>query len=261
MSGSGIGHLLGRGDLARRIVGVRRLVSHRDDDVLDHPQRLDAAALGGGGQVGQHLRERERPGVGVHESEFHAPVRTTIGGGVASASDGGCYGLGHGSRRAGPVGLRLPAGGEGSRHQQLRPGHRGGGLVVDTFWDLPHTREMIAQYARVWKGPARRVVNTHHNGDHCWGNQLFPDAEIIGHRLCAEQFRRESPQMMQALRGATTAPTPPWPHMAAPARRLGLHRHRAEAADDAGRRPARARPRRRSRSSCSRSDRRTPPAT
>ena len=36
--------------------------------------------------------------------------------------------------------------------------NRGGGLVVDTFWDLPHTRELIAHYARVWRRPgaARR---------------------------------------------------------------------------------------------------------
>ena len=77
--------------------------------------------------------------------------------------------------------------------------NRGGGMVVDTFWDLPHTRDLIAQYARVWKSPARRVVNTHHNGDHCWGNQLFPDAEIIGHRDCAAGFGRERPEFMQAL--------------------------------------------------------------
>ena len=76
--------------------------------------------------------------------------------------------------------------------------NRGGGLVVDTFWDLPHTRAMIEEYARVWNAPARRVVNTHRNGDHCWGNQLFADAEIIGHRLCAQQFGVESPQLMQA---------------------------------------------------------------
>jgi cyclase len=80
---------------------------------------------------------------------------------------------------------------------------RGGGLVVDTFWDLPHTRELIAQYARVWREPARRVVNTHSNGDHCWGNQLFPQAEIIAHRLCAEGFGKESPAMLQAVRGTT----------------------------------------------------------
>ena len=76
---------------------------------------------------------------------------------------------------------------------------RGGGLVVDTFWDLPHTRAMIDLYARVLPAPARRVVNTHHNGDHCWGNQLFPHAEIIGHRLCAAGMAKESPAMMRAL--------------------------------------------------------------
>jgi len=86
--------------------------------------------------------------------------------------------------------------------------NRGGGLVIDTFWDLPHTRRLIEQYASVWKEPARRVVNTHHNGDHCWGNQLFPDAEIIGHRLCAEALAHESPEMMQALRDSVGSGDP-----------------------------------------------------
>jgi glyoxylase-like metal-dependent hydrolase (beta-lactamase superfamily II) len=84
----------------------------------------------------------------------------------------------------------------------------GGGLVVDTFWDLPHTREMIDLYARVLPAPARRVVNTHHNGDHCWGNQLFEDAELIGHRLCAAAFGKESPAMMTALRAMAGADDP-----------------------------------------------------
>jgi glyoxylase-like metal-dependent hydrolase (beta-lactamase superfamily II) len=82
---------------------------------------------------------------------------------------------------------------------------RGGGLVVDTFWDLAHTRDLIAAYARVWRGQPGRVVNTHSNGDHCWGNQLFADAEIIGHRLCAEGFGKESPAMLQAVRRAASS--------------------------------------------------------
>lgn len=40
--------------------------------------------------------------------------------------------------------------------------NRGGGLVVDTFWDLRSTRELIENYSRVWSEPARRVLNTHH---------------------------------------------------------------------------------------------------
>jgi cyclase len=86
--------------------------------------------------------------------------------------------------------------------------NRGGGLVVDTFWDLPHTRALMETYARVWPRPARRVVNTHRNGDHCWGNQLFADAEIIGHRLCAAEFGKESPQLMQALCNARDSSDP-----------------------------------------------------
>lgn len=86
--------------------------------------------------------------------------------------------------------------------------NRGGGLVVDTFWDLPHTRELIENYARVWTRPAQRVVNTHHNGDHAWGNQLFRGAEIIGHRLCAQSFGKEKPEAMQILRNAAGSDNP-----------------------------------------------------
>jgi glyoxylase-like metal-dependent hydrolase (beta-lactamase superfamily II) len=82
--------------------------------------------------------------------------------------------------------------------------NRGGGLVVDTFWDLRHTQALIETYGRVAARPVRRLVNTHHNGDHCWGNQLFRDAEIIGHRRCAEAFGKDSsPVGLQMLRNAT----------------------------------------------------------
>lgn len=83
---------------------------------------------------------------------------------------------------------------------------RGGGLIVDTFWDLPRTRGMLDLYAGVHPDPPRRLVNTHHNGDHCWGNQLCTGAEIIGHRLCAEGMRNDiAPEVMQGLRGEMAA--------------------------------------------------------
>jgi len=37
---------------------------------------------------------------------------------------------------------------------------RGGGLVVDTFWDLPRTRRLLDLYAEVAADPAARLVNT-----------------------------------------------------------------------------------------------------
>jgi cyclase len=76
----------------------------------------------------------------------------------------------------------------------------GGGLVVDTLMDLPHTRRMLDLYAGVAPDPPRRLVNTHHNIDHCWGNQLLEGAEIIGHRQCAERMRGDlSPAALRAL--------------------------------------------------------------
>lgn len=83
------------------------------------------------------------------------------------------------------------------------------GLVIDTFWDLPHTRQMLDEYARVLPEAPGRVVNTHHNGDHCWGNQLLPDAEIVAHALCAQEMARaESPEIMQMLREAAGGDDP-----------------------------------------------------
>jgi glyoxylase-like metal-dependent hydrolase (beta-lactamase superfamily II) len=79
---------------------------------------------------------------------------------------------------------------------------RGGGLVVDSFWDLPLTRESMELYRSVTPEPPARLVNTHHNGDHCWGNQLYAEVgtEIIGHRLCAEHMGTDvTPSMLLAL--------------------------------------------------------------
>jgi cyclase len=84
--------------------------------------------------------------------------------------------------------------------------NRGGGLVVDTLYDLALTRRMIDLYASVHPEPASRLVNTHHNGDHCWGNQLFPGAAIIAHRGCATRFRDFTPQQAEAIRTLADPP-------------------------------------------------------
>ena len=81
--------------------------------------------------------------------------------------------------------------------------NRGGGLVVDTQSDLSHGRQMIELFGRVWPALPRRVVNTHEDGDHVWGNQLFEGAEIIAHRTVAERMPhvadpRETRKLLEA---------------------------------------------------------------
>jgi cyclase len=76
----------------------------------------------------------------------------------------------------------------------------GGGVVIDTQSDLPHARRMIELFARVWPGMPRRVVNTHEDGDHVWGNQLFEGAEIIAHRTVPDRMTEAAdPRAIQKL--------------------------------------------------------------
>ena len=63
----------------------------------------------------------------------------------------------------------------------------GGGLVIDSLYDVKLTRELAGLYAEVFPSAPATIVNTHHNGDHCWGNQVFVGAEIIAHTGCAHR--------------------------------------------------------------------------
>ncbi len=89
---------------------------------------------------------------------------------------------------------------------------RDGGLVVDTLMDVGHTRRMLELYAGVVPGTPRRLVNTHHNPDHCWGNQLLRDAEIYGHTFCVEAMGADlAPAVLQAMIEAPElGPGPRW---------------------------------------------------
>jgi hypothetical protein len=62
--------VLAAGNLAARRIWIRRLVVVRDDDVLDGPDRLEAALLRGFRQMRQHLGLRERPRIGEHQPQL-----------------------------------------------------------------------------------------------------------------------------------------------------------------------------------------------
>lgn len=59
---------------------------------------------------------------------------------------------------------------------------RGGGLVCDTCFDLPHAQELKAFCIEKLGHAPQTVVNTHGHWDHYWGNQVFADARIMGHQ-------------------------------------------------------------------------------
>jgi glyoxylase-like metal-dependent hydrolase (beta-lactamase superfamily II) len=79
----------------------------------------------------------------------------------------------------------------------------GGGrsLLVDTLFDLRLTRDMLDALRAVARQAESidMLVNTHANGDHCFGNQLLGGAEIIASRACAAEMAEQSPQRLAAM--------------------------------------------------------------
>ncbi len=80
----------------------------------------------------------------------------------------------------------------------------GSSLLIDTLFDLELTREMLdAMRPLTAARPIRSVLNTHANGDHCYGNQLVPaEAEIVASAVASEEMQRVPPALMQALKDA-----------------------------------------------------------
>lgn len=73
-------------------------------------------------------------------------------------------------------------------------------VLIDTCWDLHFMREMLAHSASVLDGsPISHVINTHADGDHCWGNQLFADQVITSTQASARQMHQHPPAQLRAL--------------------------------------------------------------
>jgi glyoxylase-like metal-dependent hydrolase (beta-lactamase superfamily II) len=80
----------------------------------------------------------------------------------------------------------------------------GRSLLVDTLFDLDLTAAMLDAMAPLTAGaPIDTVVNTHANGDHCYGNgevtRRRPDVEIVASSATAHEMSEVPPAMLAAL--------------------------------------------------------------
>jgi cyclase len=102
----------------------------------------------------------------------------------------------------GCYGYLQPDGGWGWSNAGLIVGD-GASLLVDTLFDLVLTREMLdAMSSATRTAPIGQVVNTHANGDHCYGNMLVDDAEFIASSAAAEEMREVPPALLAAMNAA-----------------------------------------------------------
>jgi glyoxylase-like metal-dependent hydrolase (beta-lactamase superfamily II) len=102
----------------------------------------------------------------------------------------------------GCFGYLQPDGGWGYSNAGLVVGD-GASLLVDTLFDLRLTQAMLDSMAPITRvAPIDVLVNTHANGDHCYGNQLLDGAAIIASAATAREMTEVPPAMMAALNAA-----------------------------------------------------------
>lgn len=77
----------------------------------------------------------------------------------------------------------------------------GEALLADTLFDARLTASMLsAMDAITASSPISTVVNTHANGDHCYGNQLLPGARIVASVDTSSEMSELPPSALQALK-------------------------------------------------------------
>lgn len=91
-----------------------------------------------------------------------------------------------------------PDGGWGWANSGLIVGEREA-VLIDTFFDLTNTRELLAAVRDRTNRPIKTLINTHHNGDHCWGNQLVEGATIVGHHQCRQEMLAVPPALLAGV--------------------------------------------------------------
>ena len=99
-----------------------------------------------------------------------------------------------------------PEGGWGWSNAGLVVGD-GASLLVDTLFDLRLTASMLEAFApRTEAAPVASLVNTHANGDHCYGNaevvERWPGAEIVASTAAADEMGEVPPSLLAGLNRA-----------------------------------------------------------
>jgi cyclase len=83
-----------------------------------------------------------------------------------------------------------------------------GSVVVDTL-PFPQETQQVHEFA-LQRSPRgiRYVINTHHHADHIYGSYLFPEAELIAHRLCRQILLKAGEESLINAKAQTPALAP-----------------------------------------------------
>jgi glyoxylase-like metal-dependent hydrolase (beta-lactamase superfamily II) len=76
-----------------------------------------------------------------------------------------------------------------------------GAIVVDTGFTDEIGAHLARTVARLTDKPVTHVINTHHHGDHTFGNSAFPGAKVISSEMCRQLLREHEAEWLATVEG------------------------------------------------------------
>jgi cyclase len=78
-----------------------------------------------------------------------------------------------------------------------------GAVVIDTLPFPSETREIVSFVKSQASSKVTFVINTHSHADHVYGNYLFPEADVVSHRLCRQIMVKHSAEDLEKAKEQT----------------------------------------------------------
>jgi glyoxylase-like metal-dependent hydrolase (beta-lactamase superfamily II) len=84
-------------------------------------------------------------------------------------------------------------------------------MVIDTLYDVQHARQLLDAISEpTAAAPVRYIFNTHTDGDHFFGNQVFPDdAQVVTTAAASTRMRQEHAELTASLFASSKDPDSP----------------------------------------------------
>lgn len=77
-----------------------------------------------------------------------------------------------------------------------------GAIIIDTGFTDEIGAHLRAEVAKLTKKPVKVVINTHHHGDHTFGNAAFPGAKVISSEMCRKLLLEGEAEWLTIIEGS-----------------------------------------------------------